>query len=84
MVICMLQFYSSGVFSSSYCSTYDVNHAMLVIGYGTSRNSNGVDMDYWILKNRYGYSTPNPRMGLIALAPLAAGGQIGARMVSYG
>lgn len=46
-----MQFYSGGVFDTSYCSTYDINHAMLVVGYGTY-TTNGANKDYWILKNR--------------------------------
>ena len=47
-LLSFLQFYSSGIFDSSQCST-SINHAMLVIGYGTSDNNK----EYWILKNRH-------------------------------
>ncbi|XP_038628839.1 procathepsin L-like isoform X2 [Tachyglossus aculeatus] len=44
-------FYHSGIFSSHSC-TPKVNHAMLVVGYGTSKEPGG-DWDYWILKNSW-------------------------------
>uniref|UniRef100_A0A915DQQ3 Uncharacterized protein n=1 Tax=Ditylenchus dipsaci TaxID=166011 RepID=A0A915DQQ3_9BILA len=44
------QFYKSGVFNPSSCPT-TVNHAMLIVGYGTSNNT-----PYWLIKNQYGSS----------------------------
>ena len=44
------QYYTSGIYSDNSCSQSNLNHAMLVVGYGTD-SSSGVD--YWILKNRY-------------------------------
>lgn len=41
------QFYSSGIFYDDSCSTNKLNHAMLVVGYGSY---NGIS--YWIVKNR--------------------------------
>ena len=46
-IICF-QFYSSGVFSSIRCSSYNVNHAMVVTGYGVY----GSYTKYWLVKNR--------------------------------
>ena len=43
----VLQYYDSGVYDSSTCSSYQINHAMLVTGYGSY---NGCD--YWLVKNR--------------------------------
>lgn len=43
------QFYTSGIYGSSQCSSKKLNHALLLVGYGT--NIDG--QDYWILKNRY-------------------------------
>ena len=43
-----MQYYKEGVFSSSRCSSNELNHAMVITGYGTY---NGVD--YYLVKNRY-------------------------------
>jgi len=45
--------YDSGVYSSTVCSSTasSVNHAVLIIGYGTDSNSG---MDYWLAKNSWG------------------------------
>ena len=42
------QFYSKGIYSSKQCDSTHLNHAMLVIGYGSY-----YDSKYWIIKNRY-------------------------------
>ncbi|XP_069734271.1 cathepsin L2-like [Phaenicophaeus curvirostris] len=44
-------FYKSGIFSSAFCSQR-VNHGMLAVGYGTSREQ-GRNVSYWILKNSW-------------------------------
>ena len=46
--IFLIQYYSSGVYSSIRCSRTILNHAMLVTGFGSY---NGVD--YYLVKNRY-------------------------------
>ncbi|XP_048103508.1 procathepsin L-like [Alosa alosa] len=43
------QNYGSGVFYDSYCSSSNVNHAVLVVGYGTEGGQ-----DYWLVKNSWG------------------------------
>ena len=44
-----LQFYKGGVFNPSSCSTTTLNHALLMVGYGTDET----DGDYFIIKNSW-------------------------------
>ncbi|KAL7861649.1 hypothetical protein SRHO_G00130900 [Serrasalmus rhombeus] len=44
------QFYKSGVYNEPACSSTKVNHAVLVVGYGTHRRRK----DYWLVKNSWG------------------------------
>ncbi len=46
-----LQYYYSGVYDSSTCSSYNLNHAMVITGYGTYGSK-----DYWLVKNRWALS----------------------------
>ena len=51
------QYYTDGIYYDTDCNQSGLNHAMLVVGYGTDSNSG---VDYWILKNRlveYYYTT---------------------------
>ena len=43
--------YSSGIYSEPQCSKTTVNHAVLIVGYGTYNGT-----DYWLIKNSWGTS----------------------------
>nr|BAN20121.1 cathepsin L [Riptortus pedestris] len=47
-----LQFYKSGVHYSSKCDHKFIDHAMVVVGYGTTPEGE----DYWLVKNSWGTS----------------------------
>ena len=42
------QFYDGGVFESDDCGDNDINHFVLITGWGTDEDSG---LDYWILLN---------------------------------
>jgi len=43
------QHHTKGVYSEPSCSSYDLHHAVLVVGYGRENNQ-----DYWLIKNSWG------------------------------
>ena len=48
--------YRSGVYSSRGCNANNVNHAVIVVGYGTESGK-----DYWLIKNSWG-----PNWGMVS------------------
>jgi C1A family cysteine protease len=44
------QYYSSGIYSDPECVEANINHAVLLVGYGTD---NRTKKDYWLVKNAW-------------------------------
>ncbi|XP_052583936.1 cathepsin J-like isoform X2 [Peromyscus californicus insignis] len=47
------RFYKGGIYHEPKCSSYSVNHAVLVVGYGTEGNETDGE-SYWMIKNSWG------------------------------
>ncbi|VDN94409.1 unnamed protein product [Brugia pahangi] len=47
-----LSLYDEGIFTRANCSSEELDHGVLVVGYGTEE-VRGKNLDYWIVKNRY-------------------------------
>ena len=62
-------YYTSGIVNTSDCTT-SINHAVLVVGYGTLNGTN-----YWIVKNSWGTSWGDK--GYLKIADVAGAGMCG-------
>lgn len=52
-----------GIYYDPGCSSRDLNHGVLLVGYGTDASETGKG-DYWLIKNRYGTPGIIPVFGI--------------------
>jgi cathepsin F len=50
----LLQFYHKGVFDPPKCNPTELNHAVLMIGYGAQKSTIWGAQPYWLIKNSWG------------------------------
>lgn len=49
-----LQFYMGGISNPLLCEKKTLDHAILIVGYGTGKDLLGAERNYWIVKNSWG------------------------------
>lgn len=47
------QFYHEGVYSDAECSSTQLDHGVLVVGYGSETTDGGIRQDFWLVKNSW-------------------------------
>lgn len=55
--------YESGIYFNPRCKSFDLNHAILIVGYGSEPHSGE---DYWIVKNSFGTKWGQGGFGLLS------------------
>jgi cathepsin L len=48
--------YKEGIFVDDSCSNVELNHGVIVVGYGTNVTESGKEQDFWIVKNSWSTS----------------------------
>merc|ERR1711872_585419 len=48
------QMYKKGVYHEKHCNSTMLDHGVLVVGYGSGKNTSGKKENYWIVKNSWG------------------------------
>jgi hypothetical protein len=47
-------YYKKGIFSVANCNTTSSNHAIIAVGWGVEKDSNGSDVEYTVIRNSWG------------------------------